>query len=134
VTEGFDFLGWNVRYFNRMLLTRPSKKNTKAFLDKIRAALGGLKSAAQAEVIEKLTPVIRGWANYHRSQMATLTFSKCDHQIWQALWRWACRRHPNKGKRWIKQRYFVASKVAIGDFRKRTSCCPFCVSTGNGPT
>jgi RNA-directed DNA polymerase len=38
--------------------------------------------------------------------MATRTFARCDHLIWQTLWRWACRRHPNKGKRWIKQRYF----------------------------
>jgi RNA-directed DNA polymerase len=134
VTEGFDFLGWNVRYFKRMLLTRPSKKNAKAFLDKIRAALGGLKSAAQAEVIEKLTPVIRGWANYHRSQMATLTFSKCDHQIWQALWRWACRRHPNKGKRWIKQRYFVRLKGRDWRFSEKDKLLPVLRGTGNGPT
>jgi RNA-directed DNA polymerase len=124
VTEGFDFLGWNVRYFKRMLLTQPSKKNTKAFLDKIRTELDGLKSAAQVEVIDKLTPVIRGWANYHRSQMATLTFSKCDHQIWQALWRWACRRHPNKGKRWIKQRYFVCLKGRDWRFSEKDKLLP----------
>jgi RNA-directed DNA polymerase len=110
VTEGFDFLGWNVRMFDRMLVTQPSKKNIKAFLGKIRSLLRERKTARQIEVIEKLTPVIRGWANYHRSQMASQTFAKCDHQIWQALWRWACRRHPNKGKRWIKQRYFQRLK------------------------
>lgn len=110
VTEGFDFLGWNVRIFNRMLVTQPSKKNIKAFLGKIRSLLRERKAARQIEVIEKLTPVIRGWANYHRSQMASRTFARCDHQIWQALWRWACRRHPNKGKRWIKQRYFKCLK------------------------
>ncbi|MBN8501465.1 MAG: group II intron reverse transcriptase/maturase [Sphingomonadales bacterium] len=110
VTEGFDFLGWNVRYFNRMLVTQPSKKNIKAFLGKIRDLLRERKAAKQIDVIEKLTPVIRGWANYHRSQMASQTFARCDHQIWQALWRWACRRHPNKGKRWIKQRYFKCLK------------------------
>lgn len=110
VTEGFDFLGWNVRHFNRMLITQPSKKNVKAFLGKIRDLLRERKAARQIEVIEKLTPVVRGWANYHRSQMASQTFARCDHQIWQALWRWACRRHPNKGKRWIKQRYFKSLK------------------------
>lgn len=132
VTEGFDFLGWNVRYVKRMLLTQPSKKNTKAFLVKVRTALRGLRSASQAEVIKKLSPIIRGWANYHRSQMATKTFSRCDHQIWQALWRWSCRRHPNKGRRWIKQRYFVSHKgrnwrfadkdkilPLLGEYRKR---------------
>ena len=110
VTEGFDFLGWNVRYFDSGLLVQPSKKNQKAFLDKIRELLRTRQAVAQVEVIEKLTPVIRGWANYHRSQNSTRTFAKCDHQIWQALWRWACRRHPNKGKKWIKKRYFRCVK------------------------
>src|SRR5207245_5381025 len=42
----------------------------------------------------------------HRSQMETRIFNKCDHRLWEALWRWAQRRHPNKGKRWVKKRYF----------------------------
>jgi len=33
-------------------------------------------------------------------------FNRIDHQIWQALWRWSLRRHPNKGKRWVADRYF----------------------------
>lgn len=106
IDDGFDFLGWNVRVRKGMLLTQPSKKNTKAFLEKIRTALNGMRSARQIDVIEKLTPIVRGWANYHRSQMASRTFGRCDHEIWQALWRWSCRRHSTKGKRWIKQRYF----------------------------
>ncbi|MFZ4874848.1 group II intron maturase-specific domain-containing protein [Janthinobacterium sp. Mn2066] len=89
---------------------QPSKKNQKAFLDKIREFLRTRQGVAQVEVIEKLTPVVRGWANYHRSQNSTRTFAKCGHQIWQALWRWACRRHPNKGKKWIKKRYFRCVK------------------------
>lgn len=105
VTEGFDFLGWNVRWFKQLLI-QPSRKNKKAFLEKIRTLLRQRKAASQIEVIAKLTPVIRGWANYHRSQNATKTFARCDHEIWQALWRWSCRRHPNKGKQWINERYF----------------------------
>ena len=124
VTEGFDFLGWNVRYLQRMLLTQPSKKNVKAFLDKIRTVLRERKSASQTEVIVKLSPVVRGWANYHRSQMASQTFARCDHQIWQALWRWACRRHPNKGKRWIRQRYFKCLKGREWRFADKDKLLP----------
>lgn len=110
VEDGFDFLGWNVRKMGGMLLTQPSKKNVKAFMRTIRNILREMRTAKQVDVIDKLTPIIRGWANYHRSQMASRTFARCDHQVWQALWRWACRRHPNKGKRWIKQRYFTSLK------------------------
>lgn len=134
VTEGFDFLGWNVRYFKRMLLTRPSKKNAKAFLDKIRAALGGLKSAAQAEVIDKLTPVIRGgpttievkWPRSHFRSAIIKSGKRCG--VGRAV---VTRTRGSDGSNSVIS---YASKVAIGDFRKRTSCCPFCVGTGNGPT
>ncbi len=133
VTEGFDFLGWNVRRLKGMLLTQPSKKNVKAFIAKIRDSLRKMRAAKQEDVIDKLAPVVRGWATYHRNQMATRTFSRCDHLIWGMLWRWAVRRHSNKGKRWIKQRYFAqlrgrdwrfAEKDRIlpilAEFRKRT--------------
>lgn len=124
VTEGFDFLGWNVRRFDRMLLTQPSKKNAKAFIAKLRSSLREMRSAKQEEVIDKLMPIIRGWANYHRSQMASHTFSRCDHLIWSMLWRWAVRRHPNKGKRWIKQRYFVRSKGRDWRFAEKDKILP----------
>ena len=124
VTEGFDFLGWNVRLFERMLIIRPSKKNVKAFLDKIRSTLKSMQSVAQGTVIDELMPIIRGWANYHRSQNTSWTFAKCDHQIWQALWRWACRRHPQKGKRWIKQRYFRCIKGRQWRFADKDKLLP----------
>jgi RNA-directed DNA polymerase len=133
VEDGFDFLGWNVRKIRGMLVTQPSKKNVKTFLRTIRSTLREMRTVKQVDVIDKLMPVIRGWAQYHRTQMASRTFARCDHQIWQALWRWACRRHPNKGKRWIKQRYFRSLKgrdwrycdkdkvlPCLSEFRKRT--------------
>lgn len=108
VTEGFDFLGWTVRRRSGILLVTPSKKNQKAFLAKVRAIVRTMRTAKQEDVIQALNPVIRGWAQYHQTQMASRTFAKVDHQIHQALWRWACRRHPNKGRRWIKSRYYRA--------------------------
>src|SRR5262249_5608365 len=35
-------------------------------------------------------------------------FSSVDSQIWQLLWKWAVRRHPMKGARWVRQKYFHA--------------------------
>lgn len=106
VNDGFDFLGWTTRWQGGMLLTKPARKNVKNFLEKVRVTLRQMRTARQEDVIDRLNPVIRGWAHYHRSQMATRIFAKADHQVWQALWRWARRRHPTKGERWIKARYF----------------------------
>jgi len=124
IDDGFDFLGWNVRKFRGMLVVQPSKKNVKAFLSKVRDTLRKRCTARQVDVIEQLVPVIRGWANYHRSQMASRTFSRCDHRIWQALWRWACRRHPQKGARWIKQRYFRRHKGRDWRFAEKDKLLP----------
>jgi RNA-directed DNA polymerase len=34
-----------------------------------------------------------------------------DHRIFWMLWRWAKRRHPNKGRRWIRKKYFRESNA-----------------------
>jgi RNA-directed DNA polymerase len=57
-------------------------------------------------MIGELNPVIRGWANYHRHVCSKKTFSYIDTCIYTILWNWTRKRHSNKGKRWIKKRYF----------------------------
>ena len=106
IEEGFDFLGQNVRKYDEKLLIKPSKKNVKNFLAKVRKVLKKLKTAKQDDVIKVLNPIIRGWANYHRHVVAKEIFGWVDHQIWRKLWQWCIRRHPNKGRRWVKNRYF----------------------------
>jgi RNA-directed DNA polymerase len=31
-----------------------------------------------------------------------------DSQLFNSIWQWCCRRHPNKGRRWIKDKYFAS--------------------------
>ena len=31
-----------------------------------------------------------------------------DHAIFQSLWRWAKRRHPDKAKEWVRRKYFTS--------------------------
>jgi RNA-directed DNA polymerase len=106
IEEGFDFLGQNVRKYNGKLLIKPAKNNVKNFLEKVRKVLKEHKTAKQENVIKMLNPIIRGWAYYHRHVVAKETFSWVDDRIWQKLWQWCKRRHSNKGRRWIKARYF----------------------------
>lgn len=106
IDRGFDFLGQNVRKYNGKLLVKPSKKNVKAFLLKVRSLIKKHRMAPQLRLLEILNPVIRGWANYHRHVVSKEIFNKVDHLIWRALWNWARFRHPNKGHRWVLRRYF----------------------------
>ncbi|KAE8753297.1 group II intron reverse transcriptase/maturase, partial [Paraburkholderia madseniana] len=78
----------------------------KSLLDKVRAIIKGHTSVTQEVLIHKLNPVIRGWAMYHRHVVAKVTFSSVDSHIWQLLWKWARRRHPTKGARWVRKKYF----------------------------
>ncbi|MBN2257223.1 MAG: group II intron reverse transcriptase/maturase [Anaerolineaceae bacterium] len=106
IEEGFDFLGWNVRKYEGKLLIKPAKRNVQAFRRNIRGIIKANRQVMQENLIGLLNPVIRGWANYHQNQVAKETFQKVDHVTWKQLWRWSCRRHPNKPRTWIKERYF----------------------------
>jgi RNA-directed DNA polymerase len=103
---GFDFLGFNVRKYKGKLLIKPSKKNVKAVLTKIRGIIKGNKQTTSSELIRKLNPIIRGWSYNFRHVVSKKTFKSVDNAIFKTIWRWCCRRHPNKGKRWIKEKYF----------------------------
>lgn len=111
IDEGFNFLGQNIRKYKGKLLIKPAKESIQSFLSKIRGLIKKHKQATAGELINYLNPIIRGWANYHRHVVSSKIFSKIDALIFRSLWRWCLRRHPNKGKRWIRKKYFGS----IGD-------------------
>jgi RNA-directed DNA polymerase len=106
IDEGFDFLGQNLRRFGGTLFIRPSRKNTQAFMSKIRTIIHQNRGTKTDDLIRCLNPVIRGWANYHRHTSATRAFKKVDTGIWRTLWQWAKGRHHNKGSCWIAEKYW----------------------------
>jgi len=111
IDKGFDFLGQNIRKYNGKLLIKPSKKNVEIFLAKIKVAIKERTAASPIELTQKLAPMIRGWAMYHRHVVAKQTFNYVDHEIWKMLWKWARRRHAHqKSTLWVKKRYFMRYK------------------------
>ena len=96
----------NVRKYEGKLLITPAWKNVQALLNKVRDIVKEGRAKMQEWVIEKLNPVLRGWANFHRHVCSKDTYQWVDHIIFGILWRWAKRRHPNKGTQWVKDRYF----------------------------
>jgi len=112
VEQGFDFLGQNVRkYPNGKLLIKPSKKNVKVFLDGIRKTVKASLGLSAAELIDRLNPKVRGWANYHRHVVSKRVFQRVDTTIFNSLWRWARRRHPRKSGSWLKEKYFGRQRL-----------------------
>jgi RNA-directed DNA polymerase len=106
IEEGFDFLGQNVRKYADKLLIKPSKQSVKRVCQKLREIVQCHKQATAGNLIVRLNPLLRGWANYHRHVVSKRIFALVDHALFVCLWQWAKRRHPHKGRRWIAARYF----------------------------
>jgi RNA-directed DNA polymerase len=106
IDKGFDFLGWNFRKYNGKLLIKPSKKSIDKITKKISDVIKQGKAWNQEKLIGVLNPIITGWSNYHQSVVSKEIFGKLDYRVWNMLWKWAKRRHPNKSKWWIADKYW----------------------------
>lgn len=126
-SDGVDFLGWNFRLFNNkssaaqgwkrskgseVTLVRPSQKSINNLMTKVKE-LWRLYIGKEAHLlIQKLNPILRGWANYHRYVNANEVFRDLDHFMYQQAVRYARRKHPLKNWEWIVKRYFKESVVS----------------------
>lgn len=126
---GFDFLGVNIRQYRGSkgrgakspdgtplgysTLIKPSLESIQRLKTKLKEIVVKNYSGGQANLIHLLNPIIRGWANYFRTENSAETFHKVDHAIFQMLWGWAIRRHRNKGKRWIYTKYWKRFEGAL---------------------
>ena len=108
IDNGFDFLGWNFRKYKGKLLVKPSKKSIDKITENISDTIKRGKAWIQGDLIKTLNPKITGWSNYHRSVVSSEIFRNLDSRIWGMLWHWAKRRHPEKSKQWIVNKYWLS--------------------------
>ena len=115
IYEGFDFLGWNFRKYvhkaprkKPTLLIKPSRANTSAFYRKVKGIVRQSGAMTQGDLISRLNPVLKGWAQYHQPASAKKVFGRLDDLIYWRLMRWALRRHHNESRKRITRKYFHA--------------------------
>ena len=106
IDQGFDFLGWNFRKYGGKLLIKPSQKNVKTFYGKVKEIIATSLSVPTETLIQRLNPVLKGWAQYHKGTVAKQTFNDVDHLIYWRLTRWGLRRHPRKSGSWVYAHYW----------------------------
>ena len=104
--DGFDFLGFSVRRYHGKLLIKPAKAAVRRIRERLRTELRSLRGTNAQAVIARLNPIIRGWAAYYRTVVASEVFVSLDHYLWKLTYKWAKHSHPNKPTRWIVRRYF----------------------------
>lgn len=120
---GFDFLGFNFKKYPvgiyhrgkrglpEKTLIKPSKQSIKDHADDLRVELR--KCATAENVVIKLTPIIRGWVNYYRTVVSSEVFSKLRQILFKLLVLWAQRKHPTRGRYWIRNRYWQRGKSQL---------------------
>ncbi len=114
LTEGFDFLGFNIRQYKTpnstksgyKLLIKPSTGSVKAIRRKLRDKWLLLRGHDVPSVVVQLNPVIRGWANYFRIGVSSHTFRQLDNWMYMREFKYAKHAHPNKPWKWRRQRYW----------------------------
>ena len=120
IYDGFDFLGFTLRKYKRkhlknkkatnpndyVLLITPTKESVQELIDGCKEAINQHKTTPQSALIRALSPKLIGWGMYYRHVVSADTFGKTDTYLWNKLSKWAKRRHPNKGIKWVINKYF----------------------------
>jgi RNA-directed DNA polymerase len=112
VAKGVDFLGQTLRKHDRRTgppakrQSKPGPASCQALKTQVRTLGQQTAGATPAALIARLTPMLRGWANYQRYPLCSQIFFHLDSFVGRRLFRWAKRRHPHKTGRWITDRYF----------------------------
>ena len=112
--EGFDFLGFNIKHYHAprttrtgyKLLIKPSKKAIARKRQELREVWLRLRGQNLTTVLSYLNPIIRGWANYYRTVVASEVFRRMDNWMYIRAMRYAKRTHPGKSQKWRVQRYW----------------------------
>ena len=113
ITEGFDFLGFNIRQYKvkntktgYKLLIKPSKNFLKKTRRDIRDIFLSHIGKETKVLIGNINPVIRGKANYLNKVVSSKAFSELDRYLFIRQARFVNRTHPNKNRKWKKNKYW----------------------------
>ena len=108
IREGFNFLGDKHAVSSRINWSLNHQLNllNQCWIKSENSARKN-KQTKTENIIRNLNPIIRGRVRLSPTlNMSSGTFKKIDGGIFKILWRWAKRRHPNKGPKWVKNKYF----------------------------
>ena len=138
---GFDFLGFNIKQHKtgkytcgknsqkgllgfKTIIT-PSKEARKKHYKKLAEIIDKNKGQSQLTLISRLNPIIRGWCNYYATVVSQKVFARLDHILVWKLLKWGFKRHRNKGRKWVKNKYFQTIDGKNWVFATRTKDKPF---------
>lgn len=84
----------------------PSELNVFQYVNFLKKLIKLSATQTQEVLMITLNPKIYAWCYFYRFIAQKQIFYSLDQLFLKWLWRWACRRHKNKSKKWIKTKYF----------------------------
>ena len=121
IDEGFDFLGFRIRRKKkrgsqrRTIYTYPSKSALAAIKAKVRVLTQGNTNQTLENLLQRLNPVLRGWANYFRHGVSADTFDYLNAFSWRRVINWLRHKHPRASWKWLRRRYLPRWRPTEGD-------------------
>lgn len=119
----FDFLGFTFIYQSNMWLSkitrkkypvnlrtiiiRPSQKKFFALKKKLKILISKNNNLTAIELLEQINPILQCWIRYFSLFNNKKIFYKIDEYVYQRLWRWCIRKHPNLSKSHLADKYFL---------------------------
>jgi RNA-directed DNA polymerase len=107
IKHGFTFLGQTFRKQANVLHITPAEEGISALISKVGTLIREHVSVPMPALIKALNQTLRGWGNYHRHVVASEAFLRVDTYVREQLWRMLRRRHPNRSKKWLAQKYWT---------------------------
>lgn len=105
--ESLDFLGFNFSYREGNLTVTPTKKSIDNIQNRIREEIELAHNYSNEDLINKLNPIIRGWANYYIGcYTARASLIKVGKYIWDAVYKWVSDKNQNRQKRQVLRENF----------------------------
>jgi len=114
LTEGFNFLGFNIRHYatpnssrnGHKLLIKPSQNSVNQLKRRLKEIWCQQVGTPTGRLIKALNPMVRGWSQYFRTGVAKEIFADLDHFMYQRAKRYVKRRHPTQSGRWRTAKYW----------------------------
>ena len=115
IWEGFDFLGFTIRRFKTQnsskLICKPSNESIEKCKYELKDIFKQMIGNNVEQLINRVNPVIIGYANYWSSVVSKEMYSKIDNYVWNRTVKFLKRLHPKKSWKWVVSQYFKPDKT-----------------------
>eukprot|EP01025_Chloroclados_australasicus_P065837 TRINITY_DN8982_c0_g2_i3.p1 TRINITY_DN8982_c0_g2~~TRINITY_DN8982_c0_g2_i3.p1 ORF type:complete len:1276 (-),score=184.86 TRINITY_DN8982_c0_g2_i3:414-3794(-) len=88
------------------VLIRPSRAVVQQHLDEMSRVVKFHYATKAEDLVHALNPRIQEWQKEFSISSLRMPFSYMDFMLYQKIRRWGYRRHNNKGKKWVRAKYF----------------------------